>query len=131
VTDFDKILEDARKWRETHVDEPLTVAPEYPLPAEPVRVVYLVRPCVACPAQWAGMTNKAEPVYARFRGGEGDVRIGEPGWPMDLVEWPGEGRYVVEWTGFHMWAGTFAQLADITRGFVEWPEGYAEPEVET
>lgn len=41
-----------------------------------MKVVELIRTCIACPSQWEGHTDDGQPVYVRYRHGFLSVRLG-------------------------------------------------------
>lgn len=51
----------------------------YKGPAAPLVVRTLERTCYAMPAQWEGRADDGRKVYARYRFGFGEVRVGVPG----------------------------------------------------
>lgn len=91
----------------------------------PINVVKLVRTCIACPAQWDGLTDDDREVYVRYRYGAGEVCVGPVG---DHSEYaavgPGADRAVLfERLGDNGWDGDLAEseLFAATAGFVTWP----------
>ena len=58
---------------------------------------YVITECGGhCPTQALGMTSEGRPFYFRARGGGWALRVGEPGWPLEYVDWPGEGALAGE-----------------------------------
>lgn len=85
-----------------------------------IRVVELEKTCEAVPAQWEGKTDDGRFVYVRYRYGWLAVSFGET---MDEAV---DGRTC---TPFHAHVGgqfdghmTESELAEHTRGVVEWPD---------
>lgn len=44
-----------------------------------MKIIKLVRTCIACPSQWDAMLDDDRPVYIRYRWGYCSVRVGEKG----------------------------------------------------
>lgn len=74
----------------------------------------------ACPTQAEGRTPDDRPYYFRARHGEWTLRVGEPGWPTCLLDWPddGDGTYVDSGDDdTHGWMENPAVLAILDRNF--------------
>lgn len=44
-----------------------------------INIKYLLKTCMACPAQWEGETKDGKPIYIRYRWGYLSFRLGEKG----------------------------------------------------
>lgn len=47
-----------------------------------------------CPTQADGLTPGGRPYYFRARHGRWTLDVGQPGWPVGLLDWPGDGEQV-------------------------------------
>ncbi len=87
-----------------------------------IRVTEVEQTCLACPAQWAGMTNDGRHIYARFRGGRLSVRIGKPGDMHEFAAVRGEEVLRIQLSDGYDGFLSFEELREVTKDLIQWPE---------
>ena len=92
---------------------------------ELVRLVSMVRTCIACPSQWEGLTADGRQWYGRYRGSHGSLQVGALG---DTSEFAGcGGDYVMRFRREEQgkqagWDGDMsnAEFYALAASFVTW-----------
>lgn len=86
-----------------------------------IKVVGVKKTCIACPAQWEGITDKNRPIYVRYRWGHLSISIGS----KDKDIWDAvRGKTIISLSYGGQWDGDmeYNKLVELTKDKIDWPK---------